>query len=125
MQEMKAHTERIQWKYRSWTRKCNVTTSVWWNSLFTQQNYNSAAQKKHGLLEKQLFKLCVGHILPCRPHNTKHHNQQYSKRCMAIQTLKIVKVKSGTRLTFKRSPCAFSQQIHNRNRGVGEEREES
>lgn len=82
-------------------------------------------RKKHGLPEKQLLKLCVGQILLCRPQNTKHHNQQYSKWSMAIRTLKIVKIKSGTRLTFKRSPCTFSQQTHTGNRGGGEEREES
>lgn len=97
---------------------------MWQNSLFTQQNYNSAAQK-HRLPEKKFLKLCVGQILPCRPRNTKHHNQQYSKWSMAIQTLTTVKVKSGTRVTFKRSPCAFSQQIHTENRGGGEGREES
>lgn len=82
-------------------------------------------RKKHRLPEKQFLKYCVGQILPCRPQNTKHHNQQYSKRSMAIQTPTTVKVKSGTRVTFKRSPCAFSQQIQTENRGGGEEREES
>lgn len=74
MQELKAHTERVQWKYGSWTRRCNVTTSVWQNSLFTQRSYNSAAQKKTWTSREAALKTL------CRPNSavqtTKHQTSQ-------------------------------------------------
>jgi len=74
MQELEAQSERVQWKYGSWTRWCHVTTSVWQNSLFTQWSCNSAAQKEIWTSREVALKTL------CRPNSamqtTNHQTPQ-------------------------------------------------
>lgn len=105
MQELKTHTER---EYSG--NMDPAQEYVIWLILFDKIAFSSsAAQKKNRLPNTQLLTSCVGQILPRSLQNTKYPNQKYSTRPTAIQTLTIVKAKSGTGLTFKCSPWAFSQ----------------